>query len=235
MAELILELDRTSPVPLYFQVAQQLERAIEDGRMPPGTRLDNEIQLAEQLGMSRPTLRRAMQHLVDKGLVVRRRGIGTRVVQPKVRRSLELTSLYDDLEATARRPTTRVLANEVVPASDEAAEALGLDPDSVFKTLVVSRDGDLAVCIVPAGEKLHLQALGKRAEMAPTDRAERVTGYVAGGISPLGQRRPLPTFVDEWAMVHDTIFVSAGRRGLEIELAPGDLVELTGAEVRALT
>ena len=117
----------------------------------------------------------------------------------------------------------------------EAAEALGLDPDRVFKTLVVSRDGDLAVCIVPAGEKLHLQALGKRAEMAPTDRAERVTGYVAGGISPLGQRRPLPTFVDEWAMVHDTIFVSAGRRGLEIELAPGDLVELTGAEVRALT
>ena len=117
----------------------------------------------------------------------------------------------------------------------EAAEALGIDPDQVFKTLVVSRDGDLAVCIVPAGEKLHLQALGKRAEMAPTDRAERVTGYVAGGISPLGQRKQLPTFVDEWAMAHETIFVSAGRRGLEIELAPADLVELTGAEVRALT
>jgi Cys-tRNA(Pro)/Cys-tRNA(Cys) deacylase len=71
--------------------------------------------------------------------------------------------------------------------------------------------------------------------MAPAERAEKVTGYVAGGISPLGQRRALPTFVDEWAMVHDTVFVSAGRRGLEIELAPGDLVELTGAEVRALT
>src|SRR4051794_34781596 len=117
----------------------------------------------------------------------------------------------------------------------EAAEALGIDADRVFKTLVVSRDDDLLVCIVPAGEKLHLQALGKRAAMAPTDRAERVTGYVAGGISPLGQRKPLPTFVDEWAMVHDTIFVSAGRRGLEIELRPGDLVEMTGAEVRALT
>ncbi len=76
---------------------------------------------------------------------------------------------------------------------------------------------------------------GKRAAMAPMDRAEKVTGYVAGGISPLGQRRALPTFVDEWAMAHDTIFVSAGRRGLEIELAPGDLVELTRAEVRALT
>ena len=117
----------------------------------------------------------------------------------------------------------------------EAAEALGLDPDRVFKTLVVDRDGDFAVCIVPAAEKLHLQALGKRVSMAPMDRAEKVTGYVAGGISPLGQRRPLPTFVDEWATVHDTIFVSAGRRGLEIELAPADLVELTGAEVKALT
>jgi Cys-tRNA(Pro)/Cys-tRNA(Cys) deacylase len=117
----------------------------------------------------------------------------------------------------------------------EAATALGIDPDRVFKTLVVDRDGELAVCIVPAGEKLHLQALGKRAAMAPTDRAERVTGYVAGGISPLGQRRPLPTFVDEWAMVHNTIFVSAGRRGLEIELAPGDLVRLTSAEVKQLT
>jgi Cys-tRNA(Pro)/Cys-tRNA(Cys) deacylase len=117
----------------------------------------------------------------------------------------------------------------------EAATALGLDPDRVFKTLVVTRDDELAVCIVPAGEKLHLQALGKRAAMAPTDRAERVTGYVAGGISPLGQRRPLPTLVDEWAMVHDTIFVSGGRRGLEIELAPADLVALTRAEVKALT
>ena len=117
----------------------------------------------------------------------------------------------------------------------EAAEALGLDPDRVFKTLVVDRDGDLAVCIVPAAEKLHLQALGKRVSMAPTDRAEKVTGYVAGGISPLGQRRRLPTFVDEWATVHETIFVSAGRRGLEIELAPADLVMLTGAEVKALT
>ena len=117
----------------------------------------------------------------------------------------------------------------------EAATALRVDPERVFKTLVVDRDGELTVCIVPAGEKLHLQALGKRAAMAPADRAERVTGYVAGGISPLGQRRPLPTFVDEWALVHETVFVSAGRRGLEIELAPADLVALTGAEVEQLT
>ncbi|MCW2756646.1 MAG: transcriptional regulator, partial [Nocardioidaceae bacterium] len=83
--------DRASPVPLYFQVAQHLEHAITSGTVPPGTLLSNEIQLADEMGLSRPTMRRAMQHLVDKGLVVRRRGIGTRVVQPTVRRRLELS------------------------------------------------------------------------------------------------------------------------------------------------
>jgi|tagenome__1003787_1003787.scaffolds.fasta_scaffold20776019_1 GntR family transcriptional regulator len=121
-----LNLDRSSPVPLYFQVAQHLEHAIETGQVPPGTRLDNEIDLAEHLGLSRPTMRRAMQHLVDKGLLVRRRGVGTRVVQPKVRRSLELTSLYDDLAGSGQRPATRVLKNEVVPAPADVAEALSL-------------------------------------------------------------------------------------------------------------
>ena len=116
----------------------------------------------------------------------------------------------------------------------EAAEALGLDPDTVFKTLVVDRAGTLTVCIVPAAAQLDLGALGKKAAMAPVPRAEKVTGYVAGGISPLGQRRALPTLVDETAMEHETVYVSAGRRGLEIELAPGDLVALTRAEVRRL-
>jgi Cys-tRNA(Pro)/Cys-tRNA(Cys) deacylase len=116
----------------------------------------------------------------------------------------------------------------------EAATLLGLEPERVFKTLVVDRDGELAVCIVPAGEQLNLRALGKRAQMAPVPRAEKVTGYVAGGISPLGQRRALPTFVDESAFLFDTIYVSAGRRGLEIELAPDDLVALTRADVRDL-
>lgn len=116
----------------------------------------------------------------------------------------------------------------------EAATELGLDPERVFKTLVVDRDGELTVCIVPAGEQLNLKALGKRAQMAPAPRAEKVTGYVAGGISPLGQRRALPTVVDESAFLFDTVYVSAGRRGLEIELAPDDLVALTGAEVRAI-
>src|SRR3954471_7417904 len=111
----------------------------------------------------------------------------------------------------------------------EAAEVLGLDPERVFKTLVVAVDDDLAVAIVPAADQLDLKAIGKRAAMADTARAEKVTGYVAGGISPLGQRRALPTFLDETAELFDTIFVSAGRRGLEIELAPSDLVALTRA------
>jgi Cys-tRNA(Pro)/Cys-tRNA(Cys) deacylase len=86
-----------------------------------------------------------------------------------------------------------------------------------------------------APEQLDLRSLGKRAALAPTQRAESMTGYVAGGISPLGQRRRLDTLVDESALAFDTVFVSAGRRGLEIELAPGDLVELTGAVVKRLT
>jgi Cys-tRNA(Pro)/Cys-tRNA(Cys) deacylase len=116
----------------------------------------------------------------------------------------------------------------------EAAEVLGLDPRRVFKTLVVSVGDDLAVAIVPAAGQLDLKAVGKRAAMAGMARAEKVTGYVAGGISPLGQRKRLATFVDASATAHDTVFVSAGRRGLEIELAPADLVALTGADVRAL-
>jgi Cys-tRNA(Pro)/Cys-tRNA(Cys) deacylase len=116
----------------------------------------------------------------------------------------------------------------------EAAEMLGLDPARVFKTLVVTVGEMLTVCVIPSAGTLDLRALGKRAAMAPTERAERVTGYVAGGISPLGQRRALPTFVDESALAHETIFFSGGRRGLELELAPGDLVALTRAEVRPL-
>jgi GntR family transcriptional regulator len=118
--------DRRSPIPLYFQVSQHLEHAIESGAIPNGSILENEIQLAEELGVSRPTLRRAMQHLIDLGLIVRRRGIGTRVVQPKVRRPLELTSLYDDLAGTGQEPATAVLSLETVQADDAIAERLQL-------------------------------------------------------------------------------------------------------------
>src|SRR4051794_5255938 len=116
----------------------------------------------------------------------------------------------------------------------EAAAALGLDPARVFKTLVADLDGALTVCIVPVDAELDLRSLGKRARMADTAKAERTTGYVAGGISPLGQRRALPTLVDDSALEHESVFVSAGRRGLEIELRPQDLVALTKADVRAL-
>jgi Cys-tRNA(Pro)/Cys-tRNA(Cys) deacylase len=112
----------------------------------------------------------------------------------------------------------------------EAAEKLGVDP----APLVVSLDGTLAVACVPVAVQLDLRAFGKRAELADRKRAEAATGYVTGGISPLGQRRQLPTHLDETALLHETIFVSAGRRGLEIELGPADLVRLTGAEVHRI-
>ncbi len=131
-----VNLDRSSPVPLYFQVATVLEAAISDGRLRPGTRLDNEVQLAEHLGLSRPTMRRAMQYLVDKGVLVRRRGIGTRVVQPKVRRPLGLSSLYEDLQRSGQEPSTSVLSLLVEPAGGGVAEALGVPPGAPVSVLV---------------------------------------------------------------------------------------------------
>lgn len=122
-----IRLDRSSPVPLYFQVAQELEQAIDAGRLEVGSRLDNEIALAEQLGVSRPTVRSAIEYLVERGLLVRKRGIGTRVVHPKVRRPMELTSLYDDLRAARQAPQTKVLSLATVPASDTVAHAFGID------------------------------------------------------------------------------------------------------------
>ncbi|MGE3858170.1 MAG: Cys-tRNA(Pro) deacylase [Dehalococcoidia bacterium] len=134
-----------------------------------------------------------------------------------------------------------ILEYEHDPAAEaygvEAAEALHLDPAVVFKTLVAKLDGKtLAVGIVPVAARLDLKALAaalgaRKAEMAPPAEAERATGYVLGGISPLGQKRPLPSVLDESAVLYDTIHVSAGRRGAEIALAPDDLVRLTGARV----
>ncbi len=119
----------------------------------------------------------------------------------------------------------------------EAAEALGVEPGRVFKTLLARIDETrLAVGVVPVDRELDLKALaaaldGRRATMADPAEAERATGYVVGGISPLGQRRRLPTVVDERAIAADTILVSGGRRGLDIELRGDDLVRLTGARI----
>jgi Cys-tRNA(Pro)/Cys-tRNA(Cys) deacylase len=118
----------------------------------------------------------------------------------------------------------------------EAATALELDPTRVFKTLMATVDGTLTVAVVPVSGQLDLKALararaGSRAAMADLAAAERATGYVAGGISPIGQKRQHPTVVDETALGHDTVFVSAGRRGVDLEIAPADLVRMTGAIV----
>ena len=116
----------------------------------------------------------------------------------------------------------------------EASEALGVTPDRVFKTLVAEVDGALVTGVVPVEGQLDLKALAtacgaKKAAMAQVTAAERATGYVAGGISPVGQRKRLRVVIDASALGFDTVFCSAGRRGLEIELAPADLVQLTSA------
>ncbi|MDT0165609.1 Cys-tRNA(Pro) deacylase [Actinotalea sp. AC32] len=118
----------------------------------------------------------------------------------------------------------------------EAAQVLGIPPEQVFKTLMAVVDGALTVAVVPVTGKLDLKALaqavgGKKAAMAEKPAAERATGYVVGGISPLGQRTAHPTVVDETAELFDTVYVSGGRRGLDVGLAPADLVRLTGAVV----
>lgn len=125
-ASLHLRVDRGSPVPLYHQLAQQLEAAVTSGALAPGTLLGNEIGLARRLGLSRPTVRQAIQSLVDAGLLVRRRGVGTQVLHAPLRRPLELSSLHDDLEAAGLRPTTRVLRCVTEAASPETAAALQL-------------------------------------------------------------------------------------------------------------
>ncbi|MGW1022486.1 Cys-tRNA(Pro) deacylase [Streptomyces sp. NPDC002577] len=141
---------------------------------------------------------------------------------------------------TAAGTSFTVHAYEHDPAhpsyGEEAAEAMGVSPDRVFKTLVADVDGELTVAVVPVSGSLDLKALasavsGKRAAMADPAAAERTTGYVLGGISPLGQRKKLRTVLDASAEKHETICVSAGRRGLEIELAPADLTTLTDAVV----
>lgn len=150
-------------------------------------------------------------------------------------------------------PATVLLATQRVPHhlhtyehgagaayGPEAAERLGLDPARVFKTLVAEVDGALTVGVVPVTGSLDLKALaaavgGKRARMADVAAAERATGYVAGGISPLGLRRRLPTVLDDSARELETLFCSGGRRGLEVELAPGDLVALTAARYATIS
>jgi len=125
--DLTFDLDRSSPVPLYYQVSRQIEAAIDRGDLTPGMRLENETGIANRWGLSRPTVRRAMQELVDKGLVVRKRGIGTQVVgNHTIKRQVQLTSLYDDLVQAGREPRTDVLVHSFLEAEEAVAERLGI-------------------------------------------------------------------------------------------------------------
>ncbi|MEU9201031.1 GntR family transcriptional regulator [Streptomyces sp. NPDC048332] len=152
----LISIDRGSPVPLYFQVAQQLQQLIESGTLAPGTRLENEIALAEKFGLSRPTMRQAMQYLVDKGLLARKRGVGTQVVNNRVRRQVELTSLFEDLRRDGRHPRTEVLSLSTVPAAGTVAAALDLEPGTptvALRRLRYADDEPMAVLQnhLPAG------------------------------------------------------------------------------------
>lgn len=122
-----LSIDKSSPVPLYHQVVQGIEAAIHNGTLFQGARLDNEIDLAAQLNLSRPTMRKAMDELVRSGLLVRKRGVGTQVVASHVRRPLELSSLFDDLQRSGSTPTTDVLSFGHIPADEVVRAALRLD------------------------------------------------------------------------------------------------------------
>ncbi|MDQ4107138.1 MAG: GntR family transcriptional regulator [Actinomycetota bacterium] len=183
-----VKLDHNSPVPLYHQAARVLEEAIEDGRLPRGSKLDSELDLAEQFGVSRPTMRAAIKQLVDKGLLIRRRGIGTIVAPTPVRRAVALTSLYDDLKESGREPQTRVLTFEETLCPPEIAEQLGLGPHAPvlrFDRLRVADSDPIALMcnVVPVGlleiekedlERTGLYDLFRKSGTAPHVATQRV-------------------------------------------------------------
>jgi GntR family transcriptional regulator len=189
-----VRLDHSSPVPLYHQAAQALEQAIEDGRLPRGSKLEGELDLAEQLGISRPTMRAALKQMVDKGLLIRRRGIGTMVATKPVRRAVALTSLYDDLKESGREPTTRVLDFEETVCPPEVAEQLELGPAAPvlrFERLRIAGDDPIALMrnFVPVGllgieredlEQTGLYDLFRRAGITPHVATQRVGARKAG-------------------------------------------------------
>jgi DNA-binding GntR family transcriptional regulator len=122
-----IALDHSSPIPLYHQLARELERAIADGRIERGGFLENEVELADVLQLSRPTVRRSIQQLVDQGLLVRQRGVGTRVVNDTIRPSARVSSLFDELQMSGRSPSTVVLAMELLPGDARITDVLGLE------------------------------------------------------------------------------------------------------------
>jgi DNA-binding GntR family transcriptional regulator len=154
-----VDIDRSSPVPLYHQLAQAIEAAIRDGELAPGDRFENELALASRLSLSRPTTRRAIQELVDKGLLVRKRGVGTQVVQNPVHRRVELTSLFDDLARAGQQPTTELLDYRRIAVDEEIAVELNLAVDAEVVTIQRLRCAN--------GEPLAVMTNYLPAELAP--------------------------------------------------------------------
>ena len=162
-----VDIKRESPVPLYHQLAEQLTAAVSDGTLQPGDPFENELAMSERLALSRPTVRRAIQEMVDQGLLVRRRGLGTTVANRKVHRRVELSSLYDDLAREGRNPRTSVVAHEV-DVDERAAQALDLPADTPLLGIVRVRyagDSPLAILrnwLPPAYSDLTVEELRTR-------------------------------------------------------------------------
>lgn len=203
-----IEIDRSSPVPLYFQISRRLQDAVDNGELVPGERLPNEIELADSLAISRPTMRRAIEELVEKGMLTRKRGVGTQVNNTEVRRRVALTSLHDDLAAAGRRPETQVLRFDPECVDRHAARALGLPahetlvycerlrladgrPLAILHNWLPARFNDITAADLRGHGLYHL--LGER-NGRPAVARQRITARSAGTAQAtlLGVKRNAP-------------------------------------------
>lgn len=175
-----IHLDRTSPVPLYHQIAEPIESMILSGALPPGTRLEDELSMARRLRVSRPTARRALQTLGDHGLLVRRRGVGTQVAPTRVHRPVGLSSVFEDLVEAGRTPTTEILSYQTTPATVEIARRIEVDPGVTVTVIRRLRKAD--------GEPVALILNLVRTEYAPSAAQLEQMGFyqalAARGIVP---------------------------------------------------
>lgn len=148
-SEIFADLDRSGQTPFYSQISDRLSLAIRDGELPAGSRIPNELEICDRLGVSRPTVRQAIQSLVDEGLLVRRRGVGTQVVQARVNRPVELTSLQEDLIRGGHKPSTRVLSTELIPADARTADQLNVPIGSqILRTRRVRSSNGIPMAIL---------------------------------------------------------------------------------------
>ena len=163
-----IELDHSSPIPLYHQISEPIKELILDGTIPPGAKLEDELSMASRLGVSRPTARRALQSLVDLRLVVRKRAVGTIVAPKEIHRQVKLSSLYDDLKDSEQKPTTKVISYDEVEASQEIAEDLRLEEGQTVIKVVRLR--------LANGEPLAIMTNYLPSEVAPTEKELRSGG-----------------------------------------------------------